>query len=90
MSRPLIPTKEEMAASISYFKPLDWYIGVTVPVQEIQRPARDLVVHQSTLIAVMLALGLLGSWDSWYLRIASPLRCPCGLCQTITGPGFYR
>ncbi len=83
----LDPQGKEMAASISYFKPLDWYIGVTVPVQEIQRPARDLVVHQSTLIAVMLALGLLGV-GFMVSRIASPLRCLAAYAKQLPDQDF--
>ncbi|ACN13332.1 predicted phosphoserine phosphatase RsbU (Sigma factor regulation protein RsbU) [Desulforapulum autotrophicum HRM2] len=83
----LDPQQEEMATSISYFKPLDWYIGVTVPVREIQRPARDLVIRQSTLIAVMLALGLLiiGFMVS---RIASPLRALAAHAKKLPNQDF--
>lgn len=69
----LDPDRQEMVSTISYFKPLDWYIGVTTPVKEIRRPARELVFHQNLITAVMLALGLLvvGFMVS---RIASPLK----------------
>jgi len=83
----LDPAKEPMATSVSYFKSLDWYIGVTVPVREIQRPARELVLRQSFLIAIMLALGLLGL-GLMVSRIASPLRILAAYAKKIPEQDF--
>jgi sigma-B regulation protein RsbU (phosphoserine phosphatase) len=83
----LDPDRKEMVSSISYFKPLDWYIGVTTPVEEIRRPARELVVHQNLLTAVMLALGLLvvGFMVS---RIASPLKTLAAYAKKLPDQDF--
>lgn len=83
----LDPERQEMVSSISYFKPLDWYIGVTAPVKEIRRPARELVVRQNFLTAVMLALGLLvvGFMVS---RIASPLKTLAAYAKKLPDQDF--
>ncbi len=83
----LDPDRKEMVSSISYFKPLDWYIGVTAPVEEIRRPARELVVHQNVLTAMMLALGLLvvGFMVS---RIASPLKTLAAYAKKLPDQDF--
>ncbi|MBI9091363.1 MAG: SpoIIE family protein phosphatase [Desulfobacterium sp.] len=81
------PDRSPMSTSVSYFKALDWYIGVTVPVREIQRPARDLVFRQSVIIAVMLALGLLGA-GFMVARIASPLRVLAAYAKKLPEQDF--
>jgi len=53
------PLQRQMSTSLSYFKSLDWYIGVTVPLEEIKRPARELVFKQSLIIAAILLLSLI-------------------------------
>jgi sigma-B regulation protein RsbU (phosphoserine phosphatase) len=83
----LDPGKEAMTTSVSYFKALDWYIGVTVPVREIQRPARDLVFRQIWVIAVILALGLVGA-GFMVARIASPLRVLAAYAQKLPEQDF--
>lgn len=83
----LDPDKEPMTTSVSYFKSLDWYIGVTVPVREIQMPAQKLVLRQSGLIAIMLALGLLGL-GLMVSRIASPLRVLAAYVKKIPEQDF--
>jgi signal transduction histidine kinase/DNA-binding response OmpR family regulator len=44
---------EEIEAHVGYFKPFDWYIGLAVPVSEIQKPAKSLITHQSMVIALI-------------------------------------
>ncbi|MCP4116315.1 MAG: SpoIIE family protein phosphatase [Desulfobacteraceae bacterium] len=83
----LDPGREPMTTSICYFKALDWYIGVTVPVREIRRPARDLVLRQSWVIAVMLALGLVGA-SFMVARIASPLRVLAAYAKKLPEQDF--
>jgi len=64
--------KQEMIAYVSYFKPLGWYIGVTVPVSEIRQPAKEIVFKQSALIAVILLCSILSA--AWLVsRISRPL-----------------
>jgi sigma-B regulation protein RsbU (phosphoserine phosphatase) len=61
-----------MEAYVRYFKALDWYIAVAVPVEEIQLPAKTLVTRQSLIISLIF----LGSLTVAYLlvtRISHPL-----------------
>jgi len=61
-----------MEAHVGYFKILDWYIVVIAPVDEINLPAKTLIIRQSILIAVIF----LGSLIAAFLlvaRIARPL-----------------
>ncbi|HCY88194.1 MAG TPA: hypothetical protein DHV36_23860 [Desulfobacteraceae bacterium] len=62
----------EMVAYTSYFKPLGWYIGITVPVSEIMEPVNALTTKQSALIAIILFLSIL--FTAWLVsRISKPL-----------------
>ena len=67
------PLEKQMTTSLSYFKNLDWYIGVTIPLDEIKRPAQELVFKQSLIIALILALSLI-IIRVIVVRIASPLK----------------
>ncbi len=63
---------KEMIAYISFFRPLGWYIGVTVPVSETKRPAKEIASKQSTLIAIILFCSIL--FTTWLVsRISKPL-----------------
>ncbi len=65
--------KQEMIAYIRFFKPLGWYIGVTVPVSEIRAPAKEIVFKQSALIGLILLCSLLSA--AWMVsRISRPLK----------------
>jgi HAMP domain-containing protein len=65
--------KQEMIAYIRFFKPLGWYIGVTVPVSEIRAPAKEIVFKQSALIGMILLCSLLSA--AWMVsRISRPLK----------------
>jgi sigma-B regulation protein RsbU (phosphoserine phosphatase) len=61
-----------MEAYVRYFKALDWYIAVAVPVEEIQAPARALVTRQSFIISLIF-LGSLGVAYLLVTRISHPL-----------------
>jgi len=53
----------EMIAYVSYFKPLGWHIGITVPTAEIKRPAMQIVSKQSIFIGlILLGAVLLTAW----------------------------
>jgi len=63
---------KEYIAYVSYFKPLGWYFGVTVPVSEIKLPVKRIVSKQTTLIAIVLLCSLLIT--AWLVsQIAKPL-----------------
>jgi len=61
-----------MEAHIGYFKALDWYITVIVPVEEINLPAKTLITRQSYIIAIIF-LGSLIVAFILVSRIARPL-----------------
>jgi sigma-B regulation protein RsbU (phosphoserine phosphatase) len=64
--------QQEMIAYTNFFKPLGWYIGVTVPVSEIKQPARDIVSKQTRLIGVILFCSIV--FTAWVVsRISKPL-----------------
>ncbi|MCF6246847.1 MAG: SpoIIE family protein phosphatase [Desulfobacula sp.] len=64
--------KQTMVAYCSYFKPLKWYTSVVVPLNEINRPAQELVVRQSLIITLMFMVGLVVVFIL-VTRIATPL-----------------
>ncbi len=49
----------EMESHVLHFKAFDWYIGVVVPVNEIQQPAQALVARQMEIICMFFGLGLI-------------------------------
>lgn len=61
-----------MRAFVSYFKTLDWFIVVAVPVHEIQLPAKSMVTRQSLIIA-MIFFGSLVAASLLVAKISSPL-----------------
>ncbi len=56
----------------TYFKPLKWYTGVVIPLNEINEPARNLVIRQSLIIAFMFMAGLIAVFIL-VSRISKPL-----------------
>ncbi len=64
--------KQPMLVFCNFFKPLKWYTSVIVPVNEIERPARELVIRQSLIIALMFIAGLIAVFIL-VNRIANPL-----------------
>jgi len=60
-------------ANVRYFKAFDWYIVVSVPLQEIQQPAKTLVARQSFIIVTIF----IGSLIAAYIlmsKISRPLK----------------
>ena len=67
----------EMIAYVSYFKPLGWHIGITVPTAEIKRPAMQIVSKQSIYIGlILLGAVLLTAW--LVSRMSKPLNILAG------------
>ena len=64
--------KEAMIVYCNYFKPLKWYTSVIVPVSEINKPERNLVVRQVIIISIMFMLGLIAVFIL-VTRISKPL-----------------
>ena len=62
----------EMEAHIRYFKAFDWYFLVTVPVHEIQEPAKVLVTRQLLIITMIFLVSLIAAFFL-VSRISRPL-----------------
>ncbi|WP_321493349.1 SpoIIE family protein phosphatase [uncultured Desulfobacter sp.] len=63
---------QEMVAYALYFKPLGWYMGITVPVSETKQPAAAIASKQSVRIGVILFVGIL--LMAWVVsRISKPI-----------------
>lgn len=76
-----------MEAYVRYFKALDWYIAVAVPVEEIQLPAKTLVTRQSLIISLIF----LGSLIVAYLlvtRISHPLNLLASYARELPTSDF--
>ena len=61
-----------MVIYCTYFKPLEWYTGVVIPLNEINAPANRLVVRQSLIIAFMFMVGIIAVFVL-VSRISKPL-----------------
>ena len=69
--------KGEMVAYTSYFKPLGWYIGVTVPMSEIKQPAKAIASKQSLYIGLILCCAII--FTAWLVsKISRPLNILAG------------
>jgi phosphoserine phosphatase RsbU/P len=80
---------KEMIAYISFFRPLGWYIGVTVPVSETKRPAKEIASKQSTLIAMILFFSIL--FTTWLVsRISKPLNILAGRVKDFSSTDLTR
>lgn len=64
---------QQVEAHVSYFKAFDWYFGVAVPVEEIQRPAKSLVARQSFIIVLILLSSLIAALF-FVSRMSRPLK----------------
>ncbi|WP_413203539.1 SpoIIE family protein phosphatase [Rhodospirillum sp. A1_3_36] len=61
-----------METYVAYFKPLDWFMVSTAPVQEISQPAEQLIHHLALIFAAVLAVCLILAW-TYATAIARPL-----------------
>ncbi|MFO1349591.1 MAG: cache domain-containing protein [Gammaproteobacteria bacterium] len=69
---PFSESNEMIEAYASYFKAFDWYLGVAVPVREIEAPGKTLLARQSLIIALIFLGSLLAAYI-WVARISRPL-----------------
>ncbi|OMH32745.1 cache domain-containing protein [Motiliproteus sp. MSK22-1] len=58
-SDPFLSGNQQVQTFISYFKAFDWYLGVVVPVHEIQAPGKALVARQSLIIGLIFIVSLI-------------------------------
>lgn len=79
----------QMIAYVSYFKPLGWYIGITVPMAEIKRPAKEIVSKQSGYIGLILFGAIL--LTAWLVsRISKPLNILAGRVKAFSDTDLTR
>lgn len=63
---------EDMISYVHFFKPLGWYVGVTVPISEIKLPAKNIVSKLSSIIVIILLCSIV--LTAWLVsRISKPL-----------------
>ena len=79
----------EMIVYCNYFKPLRWYTAVFVPVNEINAPARTLVVRQSLIITILFMAGL-AVVILLVIRIAKPLNLLSSYAKEIPELDFTK
>jgi two-component system, sensor histidine kinase len=78
---------QEIEAHVSYFKAFDWYISVSVPVLEIQAPAKAVVTRQSIIITMIF----FGSLVIAYLlvsRTSRPLNMLASYAKNLPSMDF--
>lgn len=80
-------TDQVMNVSVKYFKALDWYIAVTVPVAEIHLPARTLVQRQSLIIVAIFIVSLIAA-TVLVTRISRPLNLLAAYAKELPSRDF--
>jgi signal transduction histidine kinase len=78
--------KEEMYAHVAYIKAFDWYIVVSTPISEIEKPARALIQRQSIIIALIFLCGLIAALII-ISKISKPLKELATYAKEL--PNFY-
>ena len=79
--------EKEIEAHVAYFKAFDWYIVTTVPVLEIQEPAKALVTRQSVII-ILIFIGSLILAYIFVTRTSRPLRMLASYAKDIPSIDF--
>ena len=78
---------KEIETHLSYFKAFDWYIGVSVPVYEIQKPAKSLITRQSMVITFIFFCSLIAAFFL-VSEISRPLRKLTSCVKDISRTDF--
>ena len=78
---------QEIEAHVSYFKAFDWYISVSVPVLEIQAPAKAVVTRQSIIIT-MIFFGSLVTAYFLVSRTSRPLNMLASYAKNLPSMDF--
>jgi signal transduction histidine kinase len=78
---------QEVEAHVGYFKAFDWYIVVSVPVDEIQKPARDVVTRQSVIISLIFIASLSAAF-AMVSKMARPLNLLASHAKDIPSIDF--
>ncbi len=79
--------ESELQIYASYFKPLDWYLAVYLPMVEIQQPAKSLIARQVVIITLIFLLSLIISFV-WASRISRPLNTLAAHAMEIPNQDF--
>jgi signal transduction histidine kinase/CheY-like chemotaxis protein/HPt (histidine-containing phosphotransfer) domain-containing protein len=77
----------EVKVFISYFKAFDWYLGVVVPVAEIEAPGKSLIKRQSLVIGLISLLGLAAALILVF-RISRPLNTLTSYANALPTQNF--
>ena len=72
---------------ISYFKAFDWYLGVVVPVAEIEAPGKNLIKRQSFVIGLISLFGLAAALILMF-RISRPLNTLASYAKALPTQDF--
>jgi len=72
---------------ISYFKAFDWYLGVVVPVAEIEAPGKSLIKRQSIVIGMISLIGLAAALILVF-RISRPLNTLASYANALPKQDF--
>jgi sigma-B regulation protein RsbU (phosphoserine phosphatase) len=84
---PAAPSGKDIQGYVRYFKALDWYMVVCVPVAEIQAPARKLITRQMMLISLIFVGSLIVSF-LLVAGISRPLNLLAAYAKTIPENDF--
>jgi signal transduction histidine kinase len=78
---------QEIEAYVSYFKPFNWYITVAVPVEEVQKPAKDLITRQSIIISMIFFVSIIAAFIL-VSKISQPLKLLTSYAKDIPSIDF--
>lgn len=81
------PKKWEYEAKVCYFKAFDWYVALTIPVWEIQEPAKMLVTRQSYIISAIFIGSLIAAFIL-VTQISRPLRMLADYAEEVPNTDF--
>ena len=83
------PGNKMMTAHIRFIDGLDWYVGVTVPLDEIQGPAKRIVTRQSMIIGAVFLASLIIAFIL-VDRISRPLNSLAEHAKTLATHDFSK
>ena len=78
---------QQIEAYVSYFKPFNWYITVAVPIEEVQKPAKDLITRQSIIISMIFFVSIIAAFIL-VSKISHPLKLLTSYAKDIPSIDF--
>ncbi|MFW2369084.1 MAG: cache domain-containing protein [Desulforhopalus sp.] len=70
---PQSTRKQIVEGRVNYFKAFDWYFGVAVPVEEIEKPVTAIVTRQTMIISLIFFASLIAAY-LMVVRMVRPLK----------------